>query len=337
MVDSDLSKKHDQSMYMYVYVIIWYLSSIVCTNTTKSLSILGYSPNMITLLQLSIAAMFSIIFLFVLKLKPFKPIRTVTDFFLYLKLTISFVIGFITLNAALKVMHVSLVMVFRAGESICTFMVIKALLPSEPGGIRSLLSLIPVVVGAALSAAESTDTTIYGVFLCCVCNLAFGFRNYFTKILKKKIESADDYNVFFHICWIGTIIQGFVISVEFFYFQVSSQSPDLNLYNSDILGSIILNGFTFWLYLQMSFIVLGMVPAVTHSVMNSMRRPVICFFGFLQFGGDLSPLNLFGIVLSSGGALLYGNVQVLESAAVVAAGAAAANSTLKSKSTSTSV
>jgi hypothetical protein len=61
---------------------------------------------------------------------------------------------------------------------------------------------------------------------------------------------------------------------------------------------------------QLSWIVLGRVTAVTHSVCNSLRRPVMCVAGWLQFGNDISPLSAFGIALASFGSLLYSQVRV---------------------------
>ena len=62
--------------------------------------------------------------------------------------------------------------------------------------------------------------------------------------------------------------------------------------------TMLINGVTFWAYLQLSWLVLGRVSAVTHSVLNSLRRPVICTAGFLRFGGDPTALNITGIALA---------------------------------------
>jgi solute carrier family 35 protein E1 len=72
--------------------------------------------------------------------------------------------------------------------------------------------------------------------------------------------------------------------------------------------------------MQMSWLVLSRVSTVTHAVLNSLRRPVICLFGFLQFGGHLSFLNFMGISMASGGALLYGHIKRTELARVKAKG-----------------
>jgi drug/metabolite transporter (DMT)-like permease len=63
--------------------------------------------------------------------------------------------GFITLNWALGMMHVSLVMTLRATEPLFTLLLSAYLLKSERVSWNMGLSLLPVIFGAALSSAES--------------------------------------------------------------------------------------------------------------------------------------------------------------------------------------
>jgi hypothetical protein len=46
---------------------------------------------------------------------------------------------------------------------------------------------------------------------------------------------------------------------------------------------------------------------------SSMRRPVMCVAGWLQFGNAISPLNWMGIATASLGTLLYSSVADAES------------------------
>ena len=46
---------------------------------------------------------------------------------------------------------------------------------------------------------------------------------------------------------------------------------------------------------------------------SSMRRPVMCVAGWLQFGNAISPLNWIGIATASLGTLLYSSVADAES------------------------
>ncbi len=89
-----------------------------------------------------------------------------------------FTLGFITLNWALGMMHVSLVMTLRATEPLFTLFLSAYLLKSERVSWNMAFSLFPVILGAALSSAESAGTfcvshsTVVCVCVCaCMCAL----------------------------------------------------------------------------------------------------------------------------------------------------------------------
>jgi solute carrier family 35 protein E1 len=278
-----------------------------------------------TLVQLVISTMCSFAAV-VLKVFPYAPLKCKDEWVQTVFLSFFFVAGFVSLNMAFGLMHVSLVMTIRATEALFTALVIQIFRPAEGITFKTALALIPVILGAGLSAAESTDATLVGIVVILFCNFCFAFRGLFTKSIK-EVYKSDDYSLFLNICVIGVCIQFGMYSLAIFY-EVLYAADDLSisgLYTTmysyymtkvaidpadlDSMGLLLMNGVTFWMYLQMSWVALGRVDAVTHSVLNCLRRPVICVFGLLQFGGDLSFFNLCGIVLASGGVLLYSHVK----------------------------
>ena len=71
---------------------------------------------------------------------------------------------------------------------------------------------------------------------------------------------------------------------------------------------LILNGVSFYAYLQLSWVVMGQVGAVTHSVCNALRRPVICAAGWILFGGATFE-GVVGALLATGGTLGYAHAK----------------------------
>ena len=65
-------------------------------------------------------------------------------------------------------------------------------------------------------------------------------------------------------------------------------------------------GASFYAYLCLSWVCLGRMSAVSHSVANSLRRPVTVVAALVVAPAALSPLNLVGIVLACVGGLVYG-------------------------------
>jgi len=74
----------------------------------------------------------------------------------------------------------------------------------------------------------------------------------------------------------------------------------------DLTSTILLNGASFYAYLQLSFAVLGLMSAVSHSVANSMRRPATILAAIAYAPIELSALNILGIAVACGASLVYG-------------------------------
>lgn len=145
------------------------------------------------------------------------------------------------------------------------------------------LSLLPVIAGAALSSAESSDFNVAGLAIVAICNVMFAFRGIITKRIKAS-HRVDNFNLFFQVCYLGMIIQAVLLLAASPFFGISGLDA-IKFSDSKYMTMLAVNGVTFYAYLQLSWLVLSRVAAVTHSVCNSLRRPVMCLFGWLQFGG----------------------------------------------------
>lgn len=340
-MDGKQEAKEGKKAPLWSIVIIWYGASVLCTNSSKTLTINGWSSNGITFAQL----LFSVICSSVVALFGgfhYVPLQSRDEIIQTATISFFFVLGFITMNIAFSMMHVSLVMTLRATEALFTALVIHFFRPSDGLTVKTALALIPVIVGAGLSAGGSVDTTVVGILVVGVCNFCFAFRGLFTKSVKDAYK-RDDYSLFLNICIIGTCIQFVVyvlsLSVDSLYklhaerqenaevevqgnedkdkdssdtsgiISSTFQAISMQMKDQDMLNTLIINGMTFWLYLQMSWVALDRVDAITHSVLNALRRPVICLYGLFIFGGDITVLNISGIILASGGVLLYSYVK----------------------------
>eukprot|EP00966_Prymnesium_polylepis_P193483 4484839-Prymnesium_polylepis.1 len=69
---------------------------------------------------------------------------------------------------------------------------------------------------------------------------------------------------------------------------------------------LLANGASFYGQLQLSFVCLNRMSAVSHSLANSMRRPATVAAALMFAPAPLSPLNWAGVVLACVGALVYG-------------------------------
>jgi len=241
---------------------------------------------------------------------PYTPIQSRDQLKTTALLAAVFAAGFITLNSALGLMHVSLVMTLRATEPLFTLIIASVLLKTEQLSLPMMLALLPVVFGAALSSVESSDFNLPGLAIVVVCNIMFALRGVVTKRLKASHE-VDNFNLFFQVSYLGAMMQAGLLLLAAPLGSLSTALPLARRVLEPGYGLMLLvNGITFWMYLQLSWIVLGRVTTVTHSVCNSLRRPVMCVAGWLQFGNEISPLSAAGIALASAGSLLYSQVRV---------------------------
>jgi drug/metabolite transporter (DMT)-like permease len=136
-----------------VYILLWYGTSVICTNTSKQL---GIHWSILTLSQLSISSLCGFLLINCLKFVPYQPIVSSSQLRSTALLAAVFTMGFLTLNSALGMMHVSLVMTLRATEPLFTLVLAAALLKSERASPAMAAALLPVIAGAALSSVSSS-------------------------------------------------------------------------------------------------------------------------------------------------------------------------------------
>lgn len=285
---------------LFLLIAAWYASSIVCTSTSTSL---GLPWTTLTFFQMLISTTCAIVGILVFKLDgtgcpKLWPKPQATS--LTILLSAIFVADFVTLNASLSVMHMSVVMTLRATEPVATWLLGLILLPDEKSPLLAVMALIPIVVGAGLSAvAEGASANIVGLGLVLACNMCFALRTLITKLLMARHSDIDNYNLFLQLCLMGSIWQGIIV----LFTGVEQLRLVVNI------PMLLLNGLTFHLYLQLSWVVMGKVGAVTHSVCNSLRRPVICAACWVVLGGATTE-EVAGVLIATTGTMLYARATV---------------------------
>lgn len=284
---------------LFLLIAAWYISSVVCTSSSKSLNL---SWSILTACQMIISTICAWIGIRVCRLDgtgspKLVPVKEAT--LSTIQLSAIFCAGFVTLNASIGMMHVSTVMTLRAAEPIATYLLSLALLPNESTSMAQVVSLLPICVGAGLSAIAKNDDnksdTILGIVVVMVCNVCFALRTLLSKRLQARYK-LDNFNLFMQLCFIGSMLQGMV------WILLGGTIQDLQTISN--IPLLLLNGITFYLYLQLSWVVISRVGAVTHSVCNALRRPVICAFGWLVFGGATLE-GIVGVLIATLGTILY--------------------------------
>lgn len=294
-----------------ILVGVWYAASVVCNQSSKIL-VASLGSQTLTLVQMLVAVGCGGLILLSMRAFcaialdgecAFKPvtINSTEQLIDTTILAVFFTGGFITLNACLTSMHVSLVMVLRAAEPLTTLALGYSFFGTRvPLGKAAVLSL--VVAGCALSAAGPFSSTALGLGLALLSNVCFSLRGLLGKQLSTRYKGGD-IEVFFQLCLIGALLQSALLlctsgTASFATLAATLSGPDL--------GLALVNGFTFYAYLCLSWVCLGRMSAVSHSVANSLRRPVTVIAALSYSPVALSTTNVAGIVLACAAAAGYG-------------------------------
>eukprot|EP00960_Hanusia_phi_P014281 421096-Hanusia_phi.AAC.2 len=284
-----------------MYIAIWYCSSIICTNTTKTISL---HWALLTLTQLSLSALCGFLLIFLVGFIPYKPLTNFYQLRYTAFVSFWFVVGFITLNESIRMMSISIVMTYRAAEPLFTMILSFYLNKKEKLSWIRIISLGPIILGAVLSSLSQKQATYRGILTVTVCNLSWALIRIYTRRLKQEY-SLDACNFFFQISYLGACQQAVVLLVFSPHINQLDKKEGHLRADSGFALHLLINGLTFFLYLQMSWLVLARVSAVTHSIINSLRLPFLCVFGWWQFGENLSSVNILGIILASIGAVPF--------------------------------
>jgi len=295
-----------------ILIVLWYAASIVCNQTSKALLSDSETLTSVTLtlaqciVSVGCGLLVMLVTSFATRSLPLTyGIHSRKQLIDTGTLAIAFTGGFLTLNASLAAMHVSLVMVLRAAEPLTTLLLTRVLMPSSSWPSRNkALAILPVVFGCGLSAVGPHGSTLLGLGLVVLSNGCFSLR----AILGKRVAASHGTTalpLFWQLCVLGSLLQTALLPVST---RVLSSGPAKTggLPRGNELSTVIVNGASFYAYLQLSFVCLGRMTAVSHSVTNSMRRPATIFAAIAYAPIELTPLNYGGIAVACGASLVYG-------------------------------
>lgn len=303
----------ESALFTALLLALWYGLSIINNQTTKTL-VAFIGPEVLTLIQFVISATCGAL---VLRLTPqaagtLKAARTSrlgfttsAQLFDTACLAAAFLAGAASLNACFTMMHVSLAMVLRAAEPLTTLILSALMLPaSEQPSRAKAAALLPVVLGCALSALGAHGPSARALLLVSASNVCFSLR----AILGKRVTRAHGtgpVTLFFQMCVLGAGMQAALLVARAAVRGPALVIPPLaTLTRSPLM--LLLCGVSFFGQLQLSFVCLGRMSAVSHSLANSMRRPATIAAAVLFAPAPLTALNWAGVGVACAGALLYG-------------------------------
>ena len=134
--------------------------------------------------------------------------------------------------------------------------------------------------------------------------MCFSLRAILGKRVTRK-HGAGAVRLFFQMCVLGAGMQTALLVASAAARGSMNVVPPLATITRTPL-TLLLCGVSFFGQLQLSFVCLGRMSAVSHSLANSMRRPATIAAAVLIAPAPLTPLNWAGVGVACAGALLYG-------------------------------
>ncbi|KAM7279757.1 hypothetical protein ACFE04_006891 [Oxalis oulophora] len=269
----------------------WPLDCLICILVLKVFPF----PATVTAFQLGCGTL-TILIMWTFNLHP-KPKLTRAKFAAILPLAVAHTLGNLLTNISLGRVAVSFTHTIKAMEPFFTVL-FSLLFLGEGPSFWVVSSLVPVVGGVALASFTESSFNWIGFCSAMASNVTNQSRN----------ETLDNINLFSVITIFAFLLlaptailtDGIKLSPSYLQ-SAANQGLDVR----QLLSRLILSGFCFHTYQQVSYGILQKVSPVTHSVGNCLKRVVVIVSSVIFFQTPVSPINSLGTALALAGVFLY--------------------------------
>jgi hypothetical protein len=168
--------------------------------------------------------------------------------------------------------------------------------------IPVLLSLVPIATGIAAASWNHPHFELIGFLAALTSCASQSALNVSTQRIMKKMNVAGP------VAQRAMVAVGFVIAAAISLYQIVSRrnqdQSELEATPPAWLSALAVTAYH--VEYVLSFIFVKMVAPITYSASDAVRRLGIIISGHFMFGGpSFSPLNIFGIVMALGGAVMF--------------------------------
>ncbi|CAE6933361.1 PPT3 [Symbiodinium natans] len=226
------------------------------------------------------------------------PGRMSLDFYLRLfGLAIFHWGGMLFSNVSVSEVHISFTHTVKAAEPFFTALFTALLIGTWPS-LRAWASLLLVIAGIVVASTAEISFTWTGFWAAMVSNFCVSLR---TVLTKKSMDNhiMDPLNFMAHL-QLSACLVSLPAALLFNVHAVRELAEDTMAWPlAATIGPLV------WIFNVASIIILVHTSTVVHSMVRSMRRPLLVLASIITFGTRITPLNAFGILITLLGALWY--------------------------------
>ena len=312
------------SIEIFLIFIVWYLTSVCATISTKLIlhgQILNKEHLLIVQLLLSIVYLKIFGVAGILKL-DISSAHIQGLKYLFVSMSIVYVFGFLLLQTGLQLVSVSFAVTCRGFEPVVTCL-LSLIFLSENITTTQWFAVLLISIGVSFCAGADKSWNAIGLVVLFLCNVCFSLRSLVVKFMHKKtktlqLESLTGPKIYYVTCIIGSILLISFTCIKFVWYGrsagpklLATQKPawmlaeeEENKLQSNI-PILALNSACFTLYNISSYILLGKIQLSFHAIGNSVRQVVVIFCSIFFLGSTLTIDNVFGIFCVASGAVCY--------------------------------
>ncbi|KAI7755794.1 hypothetical protein M8C21_014918, partial [Ambrosia artemisiifolia] len=294
-----------QKMRIGLYFATWWSLNVVFNIYNKK--VLNAFPFPWLTSTLSLAAG-SLIMLVSWAAKVVEAPKTDVEFWKALfPVALAHTIGHVAATISMSKVAVSFTHIIKSGEPAFSVFVSRVFL-GETFPLGVYLSLLPIIGGCALSALTELNFNMTGFMGAMVSNLAFVFRNIFSKKgMKGKSVSGMNYYACLSMLSL-LILTPFTIAMEGPQMWEAGWQTALTQVGPNFVWWVVAQSVFYHLYNQVSYMSLDQISPLTFSVGNTMKRISVIVASIIIFRTPIQPVNTLGAAIAILGTFIYSQV-----------------------------
>ncbi|XP_038689890.1 glucose-6-phosphate/phosphate translocator 2, chloroplastic-like isoform X2 [Tripterygium wilfordii] len=220
-------------------------------------------------------------------------------------------IGHVAATVSMSKVAVSFTHIIKSGEPAFSVLVSRFLL-GDTFPMPVYWSLLPIIGGCALAAVSELNFNMIGFVGAMISNLAFVFRNIFSKKgMKGKSVSGMNYYACLSILSL-LILTPFAIAVEGPQVWAAGWQNAVAQIGPNFVWWVAAQSIFYHLYNQVSYMSLDQISPLTFSIGNTMKRISVIVSSIIIFHTPVQPINALGAAIAILGTFLYSQDQMDE-------------------------
>ncbi|WVZ66129.1 hypothetical protein U9M48_015401 [Paspalum notatum var. saurae] len=220
------------------------------------------------------------------------------------QVAIAHTIGHVAATVSMAKVAVSFTHIIKSGEPAFSVLVSRFFL-GEHFPAPVYFSLLPIIGGCALAAVTELNFNMVGFMGAMISNLAFVFRNIFSKKgMKGKSVSGMNYYACLSMMSL-VILLPFAIAMEGPKVWAAGWQKAVAEIGPNFVWWVAAQSVFYHLYNQVSYMSLDEISPLTFSIGNTMKRISVIVASIIIFQTPVQPINALGAAIAILGTFIY--------------------------------